>query len=52
MMTLLNSKEHTLEEFVEIGEEAGLSFVKLWDLWDLGELSVVEFRLDSAARGD
>ncbi|KAF5380189.1 hypothetical protein D9615_006186 [Tricholomella constricta] len=42
MMVMLNSKERTLEEFISIAEDAGLGFVKLWHL---GELGVVEFRL-------
>jgi hypothetical protein len=42
LMLLLNSKERTLEEFIKIGEEAGLSFVKVWNMSDLG---LLEFRL-------
>ncbi|RDB19776.1 3-O-methyltransferase 2 [Hypsizygus marmoreus] len=42
MMVMLNSKERTLEEFTKLGGEAGLKFVKLWDV---GELGVVEFCL-------
>ncbi|GLB39351.1 putative S-adenosyl-L-methionine-dependent methyltransferase [Lyophyllum shimeji] len=45
MMVMLNSKERTLDEFIDIGEKSGLSFVKLWDL---GEMGVVEFRRDCA----
>jgi hypothetical protein len=41
MMNLVNSKERTLEEFVELGEKAGLKFVKLWTT---SEMSLVEFR--------
>ena len=44
MMLMWNSKERTLEEFIKIGEEAGLSFVKLWNTGDLG---LLEFRLAS-----
>jgi hypothetical protein len=40
MMTVLNSKERTLEDFIILGESAGLQFVKLWEA---GELAVVEF---------
>ncbi|EIM90605.1 S-adenosyl-L-methionine-dependent methyltransferase [Stereum hirsutum FP-91666 SS1] len=40
MMSNHNSKERTLPEFVEMGEEAGFKFVKLWDG---GEASLVEF---------
>jgi len=43
MMLVFNSKERTLEEFIKIGEEAGLSFVKLWNTSDLG---LLEFRLE------
>jgi hypothetical protein len=42
MMVMLNSQERRLEEFIALGEEAGLKFVKLWDL---GEMSAVELRL-------
>lgn len=42
MMLLLNGKERTLEECIKIGAEAGLSFVKLWNVGDLG---LLEFRL-------
>ncbi|RDB18706.1 3-O-methyltransferase 2 [Hypsizygus marmoreus] len=44
MMVMLNGKERTLEEFLKLGEESGLSFVKLWEV---GELGVVEFRLSA-----
>jgi hypothetical protein len=42
MMVMLNSQERYLEEFIKLGEEAGLRFETLWDL---GEMAVVEFRL-------
>ena len=42
LMLMLNSKLRTLEEFIKIGEEAGLCFVKLWNA---GDLSLLEFRL-------
>ena len=42
MMLVWNSKERILEEFIKIGEEAGLAFVKLWNTSDLG---LLEFRL-------
>ncbi|KAF9458941.1 S-adenosyl-L-methionine-dependent methyltransferase [Collybia nuda] len=42
MMVMLNSQERRLEEFVALGEEAGLVFVKLWNF---GEMSAAEFRL-------
>jgi hypothetical protein len=42
MMVMLNSQERYLEEFIKLGEEAGLRFEKLWDL---GEMSIVELRL-------
>ena len=41
-MLLLNGKERTLEEFIKIGEAAGLSYVKLWNASGLG---LLEFRL-------
>ncbi|KAJ3488127.1 hypothetical protein NLJ89_g11646 [Agrocybe chaxingu] len=42
MMTMLNSEERQLPEFVKLGEAAGLRFEKLWDF---GETGVAEFRL-------
>jgi len=42
MMLMLNSKERTLEEIIKIGEEAGLSFVRLWNTSESG---LLEFRL-------
>ena len=42
MMSMLNSEERRLSEFIKLGEAAGLEFVKLWDL---GELGLVEYRL-------
>ncbi|KAG6861066.1 hypothetical protein C0995_004408 [Termitomyces sp. Mi166 len=36
-----NSKERTLEEFIDIGSKANLQFVKLWHV---GEMGVVEFQ--------
>ena len=44
MMVVLNGKERTLEEFVELGERAGFRFVKLWG--GCGDLGLVEFRLE------
>ena len=43
MLVLLNGKQRTFEEFVGIGEKAGLRFVKLWG--GCGDLGLVEFRL-------
>lgn len=40
MMTLLNSKERTLEDFIQLGNSAGLDFVKLWEA---GEMGLIEF---------
>ncbi|KAF8954811.1 S-adenosyl-L-methionine-dependent methyltransferase [Flammula alnicola] len=40
MMTLLNAKERTLQEFIELGEKSGFKFEKLWDS---GEAGLVEF---------
>jgi hypothetical protein len=42
MMVMLNSQERYLEEFIKLGEEAGLCFEKFWDL---GEMGLVELRL-------
>jgi len=42
MMILLNSEERRLPQFIRLGEAAGLEFVKLWDL---GEMGLVEYRL-------
>ena len=47
MMAMLNSEERRLPEFVRLGEAAGLEFVKLWDL---GEMGLVEYRLPKALR--
>ncbi|KAF4564045.1 hypothetical protein EYR36_003296 [Pleurotus pulmonarius] len=40
MMIQFNSKERTLEEFVNLGETSGFHFQKLWDG---GEAGIVEF---------
>ncbi|KAF8994600.1 O-methyltransferase-domain-containing protein [Cyathus striatus] len=45
MMTMLNSEERTVSDFVRLGEAAGLKFKKVWDF---GEMGMVEFRLPSA----
>ena len=42
VMTILNSRERRLPEFIKLGEVAGLEFVKLWDL---GETDLVEYML-------
>jgi ubiquinone/menaquinone biosynthesis C-methylase UbiE len=42
MMILLNSKERTLQEFIQLGESCGFKFVKLWDA---GEAGLLEFCL-------
>ena len=47
MMTMLNSEERRLPEFIRLGEAVGLEFVKLWDL---GEMGLVEYRLPKAPR--
>ncbi|KAH9831341.1 S-adenosyl-L-methionine-dependent methyltransferase [Rhodofomes roseus] len=44
MLLNVNSKERTLPEITALGRQAGLKFVKVWDLV---ETSVVEFELDS-----
>ncbi|KAJ8494380.1 hypothetical protein ONZ45_g13265 [Pleurotus djamor] len=40
MMNQFNSKERTLDEFIDLGELSGFEFVKLWDG---GEVGLVEF---------
>ena len=42
VMTLLNSEERSLPDFIRLGEASGLEFVKPWDL---GEMRLVEYRL-------
>ena len=42
MMTKLNSEERQLDDFIRLGEAAGLKFEKLWDF---GEMGLVEYRL-------
>ena len=43
MMTVLNSRERYLEEFIELAKEAGLCFEKFWDI--PGEQNIVELHL-------
>ncbi|KAF5364059.1 hypothetical protein D9756_000982 [Leucocoprinus leucothites] len=40
MMVLLNGRERTFDDFIQIGKSVGLDLVKIWDM---GESSVVEF---------
>ncbi|KAF4615895.1 hypothetical protein D9613_011401 [Agrocybe pediades] len=42
LLNLLNGEVRTLPHYVELGESAGLEFVKVWDL---GETSAIEYRL-------
>jgi len=42
MMILFNSEQRHLEQFIDLGEQAGLKFVKVWDLKEMG---LVEFAL-------
>jgi len=42
MMAMLNSKERTLAEYINLGDQAGLKVVKLWDC---GEMGIVELEL-------
>ena len=42
MMVMLNSEERKLEDFVRLGEAAGLKFEKLWNV---GEMALIEYRL-------
>ncbi|KAJ6619669.1 S-adenosyl-L-methionine-dependent methyltransferase [Mycena sp. CBHHK59/15] len=43
MMTLLNSQERTLPQFIEMGASSGFEFVKLWDLGEVGLMEFVPF---------
>ncbi|KAK0501920.1 S-adenosyl-L-methionine-dependent methyltransferase [Armillaria luteobubalina] len=43
MMCITNSQEHSLDHFVELGKEAGLRFVRVWDM---REASIIEFCLE------
>ena len=47
MMTMLNSEERRLPDFIRLGKAAGLEFVKLWDF---GETGLVEYKLPMAQR--
>ncbi|KAJ7913390.1 S-adenosyl-L-methionine-dependent methyltransferase [Mycena leptocephala] len=42
MMAFLNSKERTLQEFIDLGARSGFRFVKLWPQ---GELGLLEFEV-------
>ncbi|KAG6856203.1 hypothetical protein H0H87_006599 [Tephrocybe sp. NHM501043] len=42
MMTGLNSQERTLRDFIRLGDAAGLKFVKLWSV---GEMGIVELSI-------
>ncbi|KIJ34900.1 hypothetical protein M422DRAFT_782646 [Sphaerobolus stellatus SS14] len=42
MMLLCNGKERTLQEFIEIAEQTGFKFEKLWDS---GEAGLIEFTI-------
>ncbi|KAJ6548154.1 S-adenosyl-L-methionine-dependent methyltransferase [Mycena vulgaris] len=44
LMVLINSKERTLDEYVELGEKSGLRFMKVWDFGDMSgvELCAME----------
>lgn len=41
MLSMFNAGERELSQFISLGEEAGLTFIKLWDLLEGG---IVEFR--------
>ncbi|KAA1475130.1 S-adenosyl-L-methionine-dependent methyltransferase [Dentipellis sp. KUC8613] len=41
MMCMLNAKERSLDDMIELGQKAGLAFVKFWDCV---EMSIVEFK--------
>ena len=47
MMSALNSQERRLTDFIKLGEASSLEFVKVWDL---GEMSLIEYRLPEAPR--
>jgi hypothetical protein len=49
MMVVFNSKERTLEDFIKLGQLAGLEFVKLWET---GEMGLVEFVLQECHSED
>lgn len=40
MMALLNSRERTLKDFIQLGNTVGLKFVKVWQT---GEMGLIEF---------
>jgi hypothetical protein len=44
LMVLVNSQERTLDEYVKLGEEAGLKFMKVWEFGDMSgvELCAME----------
>jgi hypothetical protein len=35
LMVLINAKERTLDEYVALGEEAGMRFMKVWNFGDM-----------------
>lgn len=43
MMSTLNSRERTLDEFIALGKQAGLKYVTIWDG---GELKMLEFETE------
>ncbi|TFY54971.1 hypothetical protein EVG20_g9490 [Dentipellis fragilis] len=45
MMCMLNAKERSLDDMIELGTKAGLVFVKFWDCV---EMSIVEFKAANA----
>jgi hypothetical protein len=46
MMSMLNSEERRLSDFIKLGEAAGLQFERLWDF---GETGLVEYRLPESS---
>ena len=48
MMSLFNSEERRLPDLIKLGEGAGLEFVQMWDL---GEMGLVEYRLPKGPHG-
>lgn len=45
-MVLVNSKERTLDEYVELGKEAGLQFMKVWEFGDMSGVELCAREVD------
>ncbi|KAJ7135971.1 S-adenosyl-L-methionine-dependent methyltransferase [Mycena epipterygia] len=46
LMVLVNSKERTLDEYVELGKEAGLQFMKVWEFGDMSGVELCAREVD------